>query len=268
MASQLARLMGAHSLNMRRPDPMAGAVGSGMMVRDRLDQRKANRAQVELNAIETQRKNRLQDAQESRASAKERRDASEFATEEQNAQIEKMIGPVMAAKDQATWNKYQADGWIPKDLGFEQKEPITMYYLSEKNRQERQKHALDLSKHAEDKRSNRATEATARMNASKSGSGGAGAEAADIQKVKFLTGIGMDRKAAADLVFSSKGKTPMDVHAAVFQAVLRNSYGDNEEAQEVADKYVAGMFGEGWNKRVSPSAAAPNKSNPLGWPGM
>ena len=173
MPSQLARLAGAHGQRMRRTDPMSDAVSMGVMTRNLSDTRKSNRMQAELDAVERQRKYGFEDAEERRKQAQEGRESTQFANEQQQAQMAKWLGPATAASTSEKWSAAQDQGFLPKGMPFEAREPFMMFALTEKDRLDREKQAvssdlaerkfgLDREKFGETKRSNRATEGISR----------------------------------------------------------------------------------------------------------
>ena len=139
MPSQLAAMMAAHGRGMRRTDPMSDAVSMGVMTRNLSDTRKSNRMQAELDAIELQRKYGFEDAEERRKQAQEGRESTQFANEQQQAQMAKWLGPATAASTSEKWSAAQDQGFLPKGMPFEVREPFMMFALTEKDRLDREK---------------------------------------------------------------------------------------------------------------------------------
>jgi hypothetical protein len=141
MASQLAALMGAHGRNMRRTDPSASAITTGMYAYDRSQESKRNRAQGEIDAVERGREHSFENSAERRKVSEESRKQAEFDDERKKEQMGRWLGPVTAATTNEKWIAAQTNGFIPKGMPFTAREPFMMYALQESDRLAREKQA-------------------------------------------------------------------------------------------------------------------------------
>jgi hypothetical protein len=198
MASQLAALMGDYQRGMRRTDPSASAITTGMYAYDRSQESKRNRAQGEIDAVERGRKHSFENSAERRKVSEESRKQTEFDDERKKEQMGRWLGPVTAATTNEKWIAAQTNGFIPKGMPFAAREPFMMYALQESDRLAREKqattsnlaerkHGLEGKKFQETMRKNKADDKrlreTAKMDAGLDGRGVKTAEENAIAKI-------------------------------------------------------------------------------------